>query len=369
MDKLFPSDVMTKRQRVEAALNYQPVDRAPLLEQLSYNPRVIADWTGKNIEGFGYTMDDIGMVARRTMDLVMPLVTPRGTGQYTTPDGFVHQNDNWTSWHVSRPFADEKGACEWLRNRTKEIREAPFDPAALRDDYRRQMSVWQQKIGETVILNFSNTGFCGVFDAMGLEIFTFFQLDYPDVFEQYMKAGADREVRRVRAVADRALSPVILIPEDFSTKQGPIFPPDFLKRFHYPYVRQVAEAWHEHDIKVLYHTDGNYRKAIPDLIACGVDGFYCLEPNCGMDVVELKETWPQMVWAGGVDGVDLMERGSPQQVRDEVRRQIVQGNVLETGGMFVATSSEINPTIRPENFRAMVEAVGELYNPRFANHT
>jgi len=30
-----------------------------------------------------------------------------------------------------------------------------------------------------------------------------------------------------------------------------------------------------------------------------------------------------------------------------------------TAGMFVASSSEINPPIPPENFRAMVEAVGE----------
>jgi hypothetical protein len=365
VEKLFPTDVMTKRQRVEAALNLQPIDRAPLLEQLSYNPRVIADWTGKNIEGYTYTADDIGLVVRKTMDLVMPPVSPRGTDRYTTPDGFVYQNDNWTRWHVSRPFTDEKGACEWLRKRMKQYDEAPFDPIAARKDYRRQMLEWQGKVGETVILNYSKTGFCGVFDPMGLEIFTFFQMEYPEVLENYQKASTDQEVRRVHAVADRELSPVILIPEDFATKQGPIFPPEFLRRFHYPYVKKLTEVWHEHDVKVLYHTDGNYRKAIPDLLACGVDGFYCLEPNCSMDIVELKNTWPQMVWAAGVDGVDLMERGTPQQVRDEVRRHIVQTNVLETGGMFVASSSEINPTIPPENFRAMVEVVGEIRNPRF----
>jgi uroporphyrinogen decarboxylase len=102
---------------------------------------------------------------------------------------------------------------------------------------------------------------------------------------------------------------------------------------------------------------------IPDLVACSVDGFYCLEPNCGMDIVELKSAWPEMVWAGGVDGVDLMERGTPEQVREEVRRHIRDTRALETGGMFVATSSEINPPIPPENYRAMVEAVWETTAP------
>jgi uroporphyrinogen decarboxylase len=116
----------------------------------------------------------------------------------------------------------------------------------------------------------------------------------------------------------------------------------------------------------LYHSDGNYLQAIPELEACGVDGFYCLEPGCGMEIVELKRRWPQLVWAGGVDGVNLMERGSPEEVRREVRRHILDSGVLDSGGMLVATSSEINPLIPAENFLAMVEEVGANANPRFA---
>lgn len=102
-----------------------------------------------------------------------------------------------------------------------------------------------------------------------------------------------------------------------------------------------------------------------DLVACGVDGFYCLEPALGMDIVELKKSWPEHVWAGGVDGVDLMERGTPTQVRDEVHRQIRETDALHTGGLFIDSSSEINPPTKPENFKAMVDAVGEMLNPDF----
>jgi uroporphyrinogen-III decarboxylase len=54
-----------------------------------------------------------------------------------------------------------------------------------------------------------------------------------------------------------------------------------------------------------------------------------------------------------------MERGTPEQVKAEVRRHIHETRALETGGTFVASSSDINPPIPPENFRAMVEAVRE----------
>ena len=362
-ERLFPGDRMRKRERVEAALAHQPVDRVPLLEQLSYNPRVLAAVLGRPITGFAYGVPEVCEVIRRCTDLIMPPVAPRGRARVTTSDGFVIQHDEWTSWHVSRPFNDVAGACAWLRGRTAAARAAPFDAAAARACYRRGMLDLQAQIGETVILNYSGTGFCGVFFDMGLELYTFFVEQYPEVLTEYLEVQTAREEARVHAVADRALSPVILIPEDFSTKHGPIFSPTFLERFHYPYVRRLAAAWHEHDITALYHSDGNYRLALPALIACGVDGFYCLEPGCGMDAVEFKRRWPQMVWAGGIDGVDLMERGTPAQVRAAVRRQIVESDALRTGGLFIASSSEINPPIPPENFLAMVAAVGATTVP------
>ncbi|HEY5523035.1 MAG TPA: hypothetical protein VIK21_07565 [Desulfuromonadaceae bacterium] len=54
-----------------------------------------------------------------------------------------------------------------------------------------------------------------------------------------------------------------------------------------------------------------------------------------------------------------MERASIEQIKLEVRRHIIDTNALNTGGMFIGTSSYINPTIPPESFRAMVEACGE----------
>ena len=388
-EKLFPTDVLSKRQRVEATLALQSVDRVAILEQLSYNPDVISMYTGKKIEGFNYSVDDICGVIRQTTDLAMPPNPPRGTDRVLTEaafvvvaaslqdpqfeaapisaeDAFEVQNDNWTSWRVGRPFHDEAGARDWLLRQTQKLRDMLFDAERTRREYHAYMTGLQEKIGETVILNFSCTGMCEVYDAMGLEIFTFFFAEYPEVMDEFMKVSVENELRRIHAVADRKLSPVILIPEDFSGKQGPIFAPDFLDRFHRAPIRKLTDAWHEHDIKVLFHSDGNYKVAIPDLLDCGVDGFYCLEAGCGMDIVELKNQYPKVVWAGGIDGVDLMERGTPQQVAETVRRHITQTDALRTGGMFVATSSEINPPVRAENFRAMIEAVGQDIDADFA---
>jgi len=367
-EKIFTDDELPKKERILRTFNHQEVDRVALHDQLSYNPGVISIVTGKKSAGFNYTVEDIGETISKTLDSCFLPVAPCGTDTVTDQYGFAFQNDNWTRWHISRPFDDEHGAKDWLceRIRQEEQYRAEFDSNVFRKSYRNNMVNMQRLVGETVLIDCSiGTGFCDIFDRMGLEIYTFFQDEYPKVLTEYMEISVGNAVGKVKAAADPELSPVVLIAEDFSTKQGSIFSPDFLNTYHFPYLKRLTSAWHNEGIRVLYHSDGNYKKVIPDLMSCGVDGFYCLEPNCGMDIVELKNTYPQMVWAGGVDGVDLLEKGTPAQVRGEVYRHITETDALRTGGMLIASSSEINPPIKPENFRAMVEATGEFRNMSF----
>ena len=253
-----------------------------------------------------------------------------------------------------------------MLRKTEETSSAAFDADQARDLFRKRMLGLQELVGGTVIIDTSShVGLCACWSRLGLELFSYLYAEEPDVVSAFLEASASAQIRRAHAVADADLSPVILIADDFATKRGPIFSPEFLRREHFGGLRRLTEAWQTHGLKVIYHSDGNWRSVIPDLADCGVDGFYCLEPSIGMDIVELKRQWPNHVWAGGVDGVDLMERGTPEEVADEVRRHVREANALETGGMFIGTSSEVNPPIRPENYRAMVEAVARERNRGF----
>jgi hypothetical protein len=365
-ERVFPRDVLSKRERVERTLDLLPVDRVALHEQLSYNPGVISLYTGKDCSRFSYTLQDIGAVIAQTMDACFPPIAPQGTAKAVDEDGFAVQHDNWTSWTVARPFFDVAGAREYLQRKTERLLKTPFDAQHEREQFHGHMRSLQGLVGETVIIDYSvEVGFCSCWSKLGLELFTYLCREDLQVVSDHIEAVTNANIRRLHAIADRDLSPVVLIAEDFASKRGPIFSPAFLRKEHFPRVRRLTEAWHSHGIKVIYHSDGNWKSLIPDLVACGVDGFYCLEPSLGMDLVELRNTWPKHVWAGGLDGVDLMERGTPEEVKREVRRQIFETDALNRGGVFIDSSSEINPPIKPENFRAMVEAVGEGFNPQF----
>ena len=223
MEKLSITDKVTKRERVERALSHQPVDRVPIHEQLSYNTGVISLYTGKTFPEFGFTPEDVGFVIRKTLDSCFPIIEDKGEDTYTDEEGFTFRNEHWMTWRTGRPFSDEHGAAEWLTTKVRGMEktglnthtavsvesgesrgkhEPQFNADTVRREYRNYMRGLQKLVGETVIIDFSFTGFCDLFDAMGLEIFTFFSLDYPDLLREYMDVSIANEIRRVETVAD-----------------------------------------------------------------------------------------------------------------------------------------------------------------------
>ena len=181
-EKIFAADVLSKRERIERTLNFQPVDRAVLHDQLSYNPAVISLYTGKAIEGYAYTAADVGQVIRQTLDACFIPVSPLGAGFRSDADGFTYYDDDWNSSLTGRPFSDLNGAREYLLRKTAELHSRLFDAAAERVGYRRYMSAIQGLIGETVHIDFSiGTGFCDCWSKLGLELFSYLYAEEPQV--------------------------------------------------------------------------------------------------------------------------------------------------------------------------------------------
>ena len=358
-------DILSKRERVERTLNFQPVDRIAIHDQVSYNPGVISLYTGKKIKEFNYSLEDICEVIKKTLDMCFPPSAPRGTDRIVCEDGTIIQYDNWTSWTILPPV-DVKGLKEHYLKTIKEEKTFKFDSEKEREEHHKRFLQIQKLIGDTVICEYTTSvGLCECWDHGRIVPFSYLCQDEPELISEYFKIHTENQIRKVYAIADRNLSPVILIADDLASKTAPMFNPEFLRKVFFPPLTRLVDAWHSHGLKVIYHSDGNYKILIDDFLKCGVDGFYCLEPAVGMDIIELKKKYPRVIWAGGLDGVDLMERGVSDEVKKEVRKQILETDALNTGGLFLGTSSEINPPIKPENYRAMIEEASSIRNKNF----
>lgn len=113
--------------------------------------------------------------------------------------------------------------------------------------------------------------------------------------------------------------------------------------------------------KIFFHTDGDVFNLIEDFIEIGVDIINPIQTSAGKmsNLEELKKQYgSRIVFCGAIDTQNILPHGTPEQVRQEVRRVI---NLLgQDGGYMLATVHTVMNEVPAENVLAMVDAVEEF---------
>ena len=108
---------------------------------------------------------------------------------------------------------------------------------------------------------------------------------------------------------------------------------------------------------MIYHTDGVLFDVFDRIIACGVDAIHPIEPKA-MEIAEVKQRVGDRLCLMGHVDVDLLSRGTEEEVRDRVRTNIEAA--AYDGGYCVGSGNSIPEYVRFENYVAMLEAVKDL---------
>ena len=155
---------------------------------------------------------------------------------------------------------------------------------------------------------------------------------------------------------------IIKIGDDLGTQTSLLISPkmyrEILKPIHADYIAFIKERT---SAKVFFHTDGDVFPLIEDFIEIGVDILNPIQTSAGSmaDLPGLKKRFgSEIVFCGAIDTHQILPHGTPEEVRQEVRR------VIETlgpgGGYIVSSVHTIMNDVPPENIVAMVEAVEEF---------
>lgn len=112
------------------------------------------------------------------------------------------------------------------------------------------------------------------------------------------------------------------------------------------------------DVIAMYHSDGVIDEIIPELIEIGVEVLNPVQPEC-MDPVKVKELYgDRLPFLGTVGTQTVMPFGTPDRVRDTVRRMIE--TVGRGGGLTIAPTHMLEPEVPWENIEAFLSAVKEF---------
>jgi uroporphyrinogen decarboxylase len=205
----------------------------------------------------------------------------------------------------------------------------------------------------------------GIFEqacrVMGMEPFMMAMLTEPAFSDRLVDGITDIYIesidRYLAELGDRI--DVFTFWDDVATQQGWMINPDSYVKVIKPRQKRLFEAIKSRtDAKLFYHGCGAVFELIPHLIEIGVDIVNPVQVSAeGMDSKRLKQTYGDDVvfWGGGVDTQRVLPFGTPDEVRDEVKRRI--DDLAPGGGFVFATVHNIQAFVPPANIEAAFDTV------------
>jgi len=156
---------------------------------------------------------------------------------------------------------------------------------------------------------------------------------------------------------------ILSLGDDVSTQRGLMMSPAMWRKWFKPRLAAIiAEARRlRPGIPIFYHSDGDCRAIIPELIEIGVTILNPVQPEC-MDPAELKRQYgDRLAFWGTIGTQTTMPFGTPDEVRATVRERI--RTVGAGGGLVLAPTHILEPDVPWENILAFFEAV-ECYGTK-----
>lgn len=208
--------------------------------------------------------------------------------------------------------------------------------------------------------------FESVWNLRGFEALMLDMAEGSAVARRLFQRMAELQVRCAEQAA-RSGADILQTGSDVATQRGLLMSRSMWREYIFPMMRDCIQAAKriKPDILVLYHSCGNVVDLVDDFIGAGIDILNPCQPEA-MDIFELKRRYGKaLAFHGGIGVQGVLPFGTPQAVRDMVRKTI--DIMAEGGGYLCSLAHTLRPEVPWENCMAFVETVREYGEPPEAN--
>jgi uroporphyrinogen decarboxylase len=349
---------MRSKERILAVLRGESVDRPPIFDMLR-NDRAIEYYAGEC-----FNQDNAEQIVYRAiaaaLDATKQVIRVPGKPLWEYPDGREVTWERWTHWVKPLDFDTVDDAASYLRSIIDRPEEFIGDPVSYVADQEQDYLDKQARLGEDFVLFMdirTREGFHDFYELVGLETFAYLCVDYPNLVAKYLDLNVKRAIQRIDnlTIADRV--PMLLYAVDIAAKTRTIFSPQMLRQLLLPRLEAVIEAYHRKGIKVIFHSDGDLREVLDDLVALGINALHPLEVGANMDLGDLRSKYPQLILLGGIDSSQLLPYGSPADVAHAVKASIRAA----APNYILGSTTELHNSIPLDNIRAMIDTARNFH--------
>lgn len=141
----------------------------------------------------------------------------------------------------------------------------------------------------------------------------------------------------------------IWIYDDMAHNLGPMFSAASFEEVFLPaYVRMIRTYKDAGAKYVFLHSDGDIRPLLDMLVDAGIDGLNPLERRANMNIVRIREMYPQLALVGGMCNSDTLVNGPIERIEAEAKEII---DLARDGGIVIGAHS-LGPDVPLEHFAA-----------------
>lgn len=239
------------------------------------------------------------------------------------------------------------------RSDLEKLRIPPVDEDAIISEVKEA----KRAIGDSGITLFCEFAFCldQTIADMGFENFCLKLYDDPEFVREMLGRYAAHIGNLIDLYNRLPEIDFVWIGDDLAYKAGLFVSPALFRRHILPFFQSLAERIRK---PWVYHSDGNISEVLNDILALGPTALHPIEPDA-MDIYQLKRDIGDKVCLIGNLDVDLIARGSEEEVCREVARLL--GICGKGGGYAFSSGNAITKYAKLENVLAIARTIKE-YN-------
>jgi len=366
---------MTRRQRVQKAVNHETPDRVPIDLGVHFSTGISAFAYHDLRKHLGLPVDVIDvpdpvqMLARVDADILerfncdcmllnapweKPQTwNPRGEYKFQIPSKLNMSKNDEGSWiatvgdgKMRMPSGGFFFDGDWLAGSDFD----GFEDTILKTTPRAEY-IYKETDYYTMLMAFS-AFFHGMDHAC--DMYT----DPEDVLES-QKHLLEAQLKQAKFMIDRMGKYIqcVAVNGDLGMQHGPMIAPDMFAKFCFPYLKELCGFIHNNsDLKVFIHSCGAIEPLLPQLIEAGIDIVNPVQISAsGMEPALLKEKYGKDLcfWGGGCNTQTVLGMGTPQDVAQNVKELV---HTFKPGGGFVFNQvHNIMGNVPVENIVAMFD--------------
>jgi uroporphyrinogen decarboxylase len=322
--------------RLEAVLRREQPDRVPLFEAEIEIP-IKEAFLGREITT---AEDDVEFYIRAGYDFV-PVVPP-----FFTPRVMRQAEGDERSW-----ITESEGRIKTM----EDFEKFPWpDPDQVDfSSFHEIAALLPPKMKILGLLSpaavFGNTS-----QSMGLQDFSYALFDNIELIEALFEKIGSSYLKIAKKLVTMPRLGAILMSDDLAHTGGCFVNPKIYRKYVFPWYREIGRVLENAGIPFIFHSDGNFMAVFNDLADCGIKAIHPIEPQA-MDIVDVKKEYgDKFCIFGNIDLEYTLTRGTVEEVEAQVKQRLKE--LGPGGGYGLAASNSIPDYVKPENFKAMVEA-------------